>query len=52
MEALQFAAIGQVALVDIEIPNPGPHEVLIHTGAMTAEATAMPLFNVLRETRN
>lgn len=35
MQALQFTAIGQVDLIEIEVPTPGPREVLIRTGATT-----------------
>lgn len=35
MKALQFTAIGRVDLIEIDIPIPGPLEVLIQTGAST-----------------
>ncbi len=35
MQALQFTALNQVDLVEIDIPTPGPREVLIRTGATT-----------------
>jgi threonine dehydrogenase-like Zn-dependent dehydrogenase len=35
MKALQFTAINEVDLVEIDIPTPGPREVLIRTGATT-----------------
>lgn len=35
MRALQFTDINQVDLVEIDIPAPGPREVLIRTGATT-----------------
>ncbi len=35
MKALQFTDIGQVDLVEIDVPAPGPREMLIRTGATT-----------------
>jgi 2-desacetyl-2-hydroxyethyl bacteriochlorophyllide A dehydrogenase len=35
MQALQFTAIDQLDLVDIEVPTPAPDQVLIRTGAAT-----------------